>query len=298
MNQWMYAACSVGVLWVFSGCRTVDTAASGYQTTVTQGGPPIQVTASPGGVTTQQPVQVKGVGARPDAVNLAPAQTQIATASAVLEQVRVLIRPAAMGQDATQVATLLGSGLQGSLAKAGYRVVYDGPSEIVADLDVKCAPLNARGTRVVYKGDVDVAVTRSPEMNAVTRQVMTDVVARNRFDVTGSPGRGSGDALKSVADKMGAVASPWLADACVKVGGKVEVCIVTVANAWFLSPHSDYPTKFVQQVRALGGVYDCTILATDNVNRTLQARVVYDRDRFPDGLINRLYTIPELNIHR
>lgn len=296
MKRIMFVASSVGLLWAVSGCRTVDTAASGYQTTVSPGGVP--VTASPGVVMTPQPVQVQGVGARPAAVNLAPPQTQMATASAVLEQVRVLVRPVAVGAEASQLAVYLGGGLQGALAAAGYRVVYDGPSEIIANLGVTCAPLNARGTRVVYKGDADVAVTRSPEMNAVTRQVMTDVVARNRFDVTGSPGRGADDAVKSVADKMSAVISPWLANACVKVGGKMEVCIVTIANAWFLSPHSDYPTKFVQQVRALGGVYDCTILATDNVNKTLQARVVYDKDRFPDGLINRLYTIPELNIHR
>jgi hypothetical protein len=286
---------AVGAL-VLAGCRTIDTGASGYQTTVTAGGVP--VTASPGTGTTQQPVQGKGVGARPDAVNLAPANTQIATASAVLEQVRVLVQATAEGRDATQVATLLGAGVQGALAAAGYRVVYDGASEIVAHLDVTCAPLNARGTRAVYKGDVDAAVTRSPELNQLTQQKMQDLVARNRFDVTGAPGRGKGDALKSVADKMGATVSPWLADACLKVGGKMEVCIVTVANAWFLSHHSEYPTRFVREVRRLPGVYDCTILATDNVNRTLQARVVYDKDRFPDGLMNRLYTIPELNIHR
>ena len=295
MNKVTYVTFAGTLALALTGCRTVDTTASGYQTTAASGTP---VVSSPGVVATPQPVQVPGVGARPAAVDLRPAQTQTATASAVLEQVRVLVRPVAGGQDATQLATLLGNGVQGALAAAGYRVVFDGPSELVANLGVTCEPLNARGTRVVYKGDVDAAVTRSPELNAMTRQVMTDMVARNRFDVTGSPGRGAGDALKSMADKLSAVASPWLADACLKVGGKLEVCIVTIANGWFLSPHSDYPSRFVQRVRAMGGVYDCTILSTDNVNKTLQARVVYDRDRFPDGLINRLYTIDELNIHR
>jgi len=278
-----------------AGCRTVDTKASGYQTTTEAG---VAVTAPPAAAVTQQPVQVKGVGARPDAVDLRPEQTQTATASAVLEQVRVLVRQSAQGADAEQVANLLGNGVQGAMASAGYRVVYDGRAEIFADLGVTCAPLNARGTRVVYKGDADVAVTRAPELNAMSGQQMRDMVARNRFDVTGSPGRGKGDALKSVADKMGAAITPWMADACLKVGGKLEVCIVTIANAWFLSPHSDYPTRFVQRVRAMPGVYDCTILATDNVNKTMQARIVYDRDRFPDGIMNRLYTVPELNIHR
>ena len=279
----------------FVGCRTIDTRASGYQTATEAG---VAVTAPGAAVATQQPALVKGVGARPDAADLRPAQTQTATASAVLEQMRVLVRQSARGQDAEQAATLLGGGVQGALAAAGYRVVYDGRAEIIADLGVNCAPLNARGTRVVYKGDADVTVTRAPEFNAMSGQKMKDMVARNRFDVTGAPGRGKGDAIKSVADKMSAAVSPWLADACLKVGGKLEVCVVTIANAWFLSPHSDYPTRFVQRVRAMPGVYDCTILATDNVNKTMQARVVYDSDRFPDGIMNRLYTVPELNIHR
>jgi len=295
MKKMIYVSL-LGVFPMFlAGCRSVDVSASGYQTT-TAGGLPM--TASPGVSATQQPVQVPGVGARPTAVDLRPAQTQTATASAVLEQVRVRVRPVASGPDAMQVATLLGNGVQGALAAANYKVVYDGSAEIYADLGVTCEPLNARGTRIVYKGDVDVAVTRSPDFNAITRQYMQDIVARNRFDVQGTPGRGTGDALKSVSDKMTSAMSPWLADACVKVGGKTEICIVTISNAWFLSPHSEYPTLFVSRVRSIGGVYDCTILSTDNVNRTLQARVVYDRDRFPDGLINRLYSIPELNIHR
>ena len=279
----------------FVGCRTIDTRTSGYQT-VTGAGAAVTAPGVP--VMTPQPVQVKGVGARPDAVDLRPAQTQMATASAVLEQVRVLVRQASRGEDAEQVAVLLGNGVQGALAAAGYRVVFEGRADIIADLGVTSEPLNARGTRVVYKGDADVAVTRAPELNAMSGQQMKDMVARNRFDVTGSPGRGRGDALKSVADKLSATVSPWLADACLKVGGKLEVCIVTIANGWFLSPHSDYPTRFVQRVRAMPGVYDCTILATDNVNKTMQARIVYDRDQFPDGVMNRLYTVPELNIHR
>ena len=295
MNKVLFVTGAGALALALTGCRTVDTKASGYQA-MTASGTPVAATA--GLAETQRPVAVGGVGARAAAVDLRPAQTQIATASAVLEQIRVLVRPVASGQDATQVATLLGNGVQGALAAANYKVVYDGPAEIYADLGVTCAPLNARGTRVVYKGDVDVAVTRSPDFNAVTRQVMTDMVARNRFDVQGAPGRGAGDALKSVADKMAGTVAPWLADACLKVGGKTEICIVTVANAWFLSPHSEYPTLFVQRVRSLAGVYDCTILATDNVNRTLQARIVYDRERFPGGLINRLYTIEGLNIHR
>ena len=145
MNKTMLGMIGIFAALAFAGCRTVDTRASGYQTTTEAG---VSVTAPAATVATQQPVQVKAVGARPDAVDLRPAQTQTATASAVLEHVRVLVRRSAQGADAEQVAVLLGNGVQGAMAAAGYRVVYDGKAEIFADLGVTCEPLNARGTRV------------------------------------------------------------------------------------------------------------------------------------------------------
>lgn len=279
----------------FTGCRSVNLKESGYETTVGGG----SVTSSGGSVQMQQPVRVNGVGARPATVNQPPAKGQIATASSVLEKVRVLVRAKGKGDaDAEQVAVLLSNGVEGSLAAANYKIVTDGASEITANMEVNASKLNARGSRVVYKGEADATVTRSPELNKFTGRTMKDLVARNRFDVSGSPGRGKGEALKSVADKLSSVISPWLAQSCLKVGGNCEICVVTISNAWFLSPHSDYPSKFVKIVNGLDGVYGCTILTTDNVNKSLKARIVYDKNRFPDGVINRLYTIEELNIHR
>jgi 2-keto-3-deoxy-L-rhamnonate aldolase RhmA len=110
----------------------------------------------------------------------------------------VLVRQASRGEDAEQVAVLLGNGVQGALAAAGYRVVFEGRADIIADLGVTSEPLNARGTRVVYKGDADVAVTRAPELNAMSGQQMKDMVARNRFDVTGRRGAAQG-AMRSRA---------------------------------------------------------------------------------------------------
>lgn len=280
----------------FTGCRSVNLKESGYETTIGGAG----VTSSGDVVKMQSPGRVYGAGGASSTVNQPAAKGEIARASAVLEQARVLVSALGKGGDADahQVALLLGNGIEGTLAAANYKVVTDGPSEIIVSMDISSSPLNARGSRVVYKGDVDASVTRSPDFNRFSGRTMKDMIARNRFDVTSSPGRDRGEALKSVADKMTSVVAPWLADACLKVGGKFEVCVVTISNAWFLSPHSDYPSKFVARVLHIDGVYGCTILATDNVNKSLRARIVYDKDRFPDGVINRLYTIPELNIHR
>ncbi len=305
MNGTVIRVMAAGALALaLTGCRTINGKTVVYPVKDNNGK---RLDQSPGPLTVPTPVKSGGAGSeqvqqvgpgQQGVVNVPPQQPQMAIASHVLEKVRVLVRPHAAGQDGEQVATLLRNGLEGSLAAAGYKVVHDGPAEIYADLAVTCVPLNARGTRIVYKGDADVSVTRSPEFNTITHQFNLDRVARNRFDVQGLPGRGDGDALKSVADRMTVSVSPWLAEACLKVGGRAEVCELTIANAWGLSPHSDFPSRFCREVLALGGVYDCQVDATDNVNRTVRARIVYDRDRFPDGIVNRLYTVPALNTHR
>ena len=64
MKKSMCMAFAGSLALVLAGCRSVDTKASGYQTSTVSGVP---VTASPGVVATQQPVLVQGVGARPSA---------------------------------------------------------------------------------------------------------------------------------------------------------------------------------------------------------------------------------------
>lgn len=314
----MAAAVAAGML---AGCAGPKIVGAGTgQVVVGPNGVP--VTKSPGNVTLQQPVKESPapavapvpVAPTPAPVTPAPAPVapapvvnaakgseaaQIARASAVLEKMRVAIAPVEEADAAdAELSRLLVAGVQGGLAAADYRVVAGGDSEIRVGIDVSSKLANQLGTRQVFKGDADVAVMRTPYFNAITQQQLVDVDARRRFDLKGEPAKAE-DAMKALADKMAAVVAPWVAESCLKVGGKsTEICVVTIDNAWFLDSHADYPTMFVKVVKALPGVYDCTILLTDNVNRKIQARVVYDKDRYPDGLINRLYTIKELNISR
>jgi len=209
-----------------------------------------------------------------------------------------MVRTVADGKDAAQVAVLLVGGVQSALAAPRYSVVNDGLSEIVANLGITCEPATAQ-TGAGYKGGCDVSVVRSPDLVDFVAQARTDVVARDRFEVTETSGNGTEDALRRLADKMNGKVSPWLADTCEKIGGKLEILVVTLSNARYVdTTRSDYPTHFVQRLRGLGGVFDCKILAADAAKGTLQARVVYDKTRFPDGFVNRLYKLPDLNLRR
>jgi len=269
---------------VFPGYRTLAAAAS-----------PLQTAATGGKVS-----GVAGTGAADARLSpAAPARQQHAAVVSVMpEPVRVMVRTVADGKDAAQVAVLLAGGVQSALAATRYSVVIDGPAEIAANLGITCEPVTAQ-TGAGYKSGCDVSVVRSSDLVDFVAQARTDVVARGRFEVTETSDHGAEDALKSVAGKMDGKVSPWLADTCEKIGGKLEILVVTLSNARYVDTRrSDYPTHFVRRLRGLGGVFDCKILASDAAKGTMQARVVYDKTRFPDGFVNRLYKLPDLNLRR
>ena len=202
--------------------------------------------------------------------------------------------------DAYDLSGYLQSNLEGALVERGYRVVYEGSHEILVSTcgPVMCELLNSRGSKVVYRGDADVQVTRAPLYNAMNDQTMRDVVARQRFDVQGGESRDRTDGIKSVADTLGPPLSQWVAESVSSIAGKLERCEVTIQNAWSYRGEESYPSRFTATVNRMRGVYRCRILATDNAARSIRAEVIYDRDMFPDGFVNALIATRDLNLYR
>ena len=188
--------------------------------------------------------------------------------------------------------------VEGALAASGYRVVYDKPAEILVYGRLRAQRINSRGTRVAWSGMVDWEVTRAPEVNAITGQKMTDVVAKKRFDAKSGDSRSNADAQKALADRLANESVRFAKEGVQRVGGKMRCSTLTVANAWQPQDAPGYPTLFTQRVSAMPGVYSCRVVATDNAARSITAEVIFDADAYPDGFVNRLYLDPELNIVR
>lgn len=241
-----------------------------------------------------------------DAVTCAPATERAYVEGATLRPLRVLISMdggALKGSPAFQLSGYLQSHLEGDLAKRGYRVVYDRPSEVLVSTcgPVRCQFLNNRGSRVVCKGDVDVQVTREAFVNKMKDEQMKDVVARRRFDMKGRESRGQpdmSDGIKSVADGIAPELTKWTAESVTRIAGALERCEFTIRNGWNYRGEEEYPSRFVRTVNAMNGVYECRVVQTDNVSRSIRVEVIYERDMFPEGFVNSLYTIRELDLYR
>ena len=241
-----------------------------------------------------------GPAAKKNAPKPAAAPAIQGKATEIVKPLRVLVS-IDDGNDAEKPSIAkkcLQSNIEGALAKDGFRVVYTKPAEILVYTTISGKKVNARGTRVAWKAEADVEVTRAPEVNVINGQTMSDVVAKKRFDVKSGDARDNDEAQKICADRLGPDASKFAKEAVNKVGGKLKACEITIINAWQPQDAAGYPTLFAQKVAAMPGVYSCKVVATDNAARTMKAEIIYDAASYPDGLVNRLYVTPELNITR
>jgi hypothetical protein len=243
---------------------------------------------------------------RLDDVKSAPVTDRPYVEGATLRPLRVLISMDGGPREGSPEFLLSGylqSHLEGELARRGYRVVYDRPSEMLVSTcgPVTCQLLNKRGSRVVFKGDVDLQVTREAFVNKMKGEQMKDVIARRRFDMKGRESRGRPDAtdgIKSVADGIAPEMTKWAAESVTRVAGALERCEFTICNGWNYRGEEEYPSRFVRTVNAIKGVYECRVIQTDNVRRSIRVEVIYERDMFPEGFVNSLYTVRELDLYR
>lgn len=253
-----------------------------------------------------RPYRLDDVTSAPVAVKAAQPTDRPYVEGATLRPLRVLISMDGGTNEnapAFQLSGYLQSHLEGELARRGYRVVYDRPSEMLVSScgPVSCQLLNKRGSRVVFKGDVDVQVTREAFVNKMKGETMKDVIARRRFDMKGRESRGRPDAsdgIKSVADEIAPELTKWVAESVTRVAGALERCEFTVRNGWNYRGEEEYPSRFVRTINAMRGVYDCRVTHTDNVQRSIRVEVIYERDMFPEGFVNSLYTIRDLDLYR
>ena len=233
-----------------------------------------------------------------------PADPEVkAYVDGTVQPLRVLVSIDGTGDKTGNAYALSGylqSNIEGALAASGYRVVYEGDHEILVSTcgPVMCKERNRRGSRQVYYGDADVQVTRAAFHNSMTDQTMRDLVARQRFDVQGGEARTRTEAIKSVADTLGPDLARWAAQSVMKVASKLERCEVTINNAWAYRGEEDYPSRFVATVHRMRGIYQCRILSTDNVNRSIRVEIIYDKDMYPDGIVNGLIATSGLNLYR
>lgn len=271
--------------------------------------PPRQIADITSAPVVQAPVAQAVVVQTPVAQTVVPVAAPVASApvsvvrghaTATAKPLRVLVS-LDDGNDAGKPSTCkrtLQTNLEGALARAGFKVVYAKPAEVLVYGTLRASKVNERGSRVAWKGDASMEITRAPEVNSINGQVMCDVVSKERFDAKSGDARSNDEAQQQIADRLGPKVAAFAQTGVNKVGGQLKLVELLVVNAWQPQDAAGYPTFFTQKVSAMKGVYSCRIVSTDNATRTMRAEVIYDSAEYADGFLNRIYTMSELNIVR
>jgi hypothetical protein len=190
-------------------------------------------------------------------------------------------------EDAGIVAARVRAAVEGGLA-GQVTLSPDNPDIIVA-LTVTTEEFDRSGEFSLYQGEVQAVATRVFD---------NKILGRNTFTGKGKRELGADEALRSVSGVLAKDTSEWVAKTLAPaVQGLCAVDIRTQAP-WYRSKvrQAEYATRFVTEAGRLDGIVSCVLKQQDPGAGTMVFRVVYFKDRFPEGLINRLMQIKTLNL--
>ncbi|MEI6150194.1 MAG: hypothetical protein WCS01_13925, partial [bacterium] len=178
--------------------------------------------------------------------------------------------------------------LESELAKKEFRL-DNKAADLKIDLNVKIVLFDQSGEYYRYNGDIESVVTRADNAKVLGRQT---------FHAEGPRALGSQSALRGLADKLTPELDKWVLATCTAVRSELAAEDVLVQRRLpnLASGDPAYALHFTKTVDELPGVVSCTLVAQDYAARTMTFRVVYDKNAFAGGFMNRLLTIEQLGL--
>jgi hypothetical protein len=109
---------------------------------------------------------------------------------------------------------------------------------------------------------------------------------------------GQPEALDAVAGKLATDTAAQVVQACAPLKTKLAANDITVKRPFMSLRKNDpaYAEAFVARVARMEGVLACTLVDQSYEQQTMVFRIVYYRDTYPQGLLNRLALVKELQI--
>jgi len=204
-----------------------------------------------------------------------------------LSVLNVRVSAAAADKDAESVAPSVQNRVEGALAANGFAVIPSSPDVIVA-MVVESELFDKAGSYHLYKGAVSTKVSRAYDGKIIGKTEVS-VKAERKL------GRNAG--LKSLAAKLAEPTADWIGATCTPEQSGLAAHDITLKRPRMAEQSaSQYVAAFVRAAKGLDGVVHCALVKQDYASREIVFRIVYFKDKFPGGILNRLATIQELNI--
>ncbi len=200
-----------------------------------------------------------------------------------------LLNVAVAATGAAPVADMVRRKVENGLAEKQFNLDAQAP-DIQVNLAVAQTVFDRSGSYVILEGTVDASVTRVFDRQALGHRTLT---------LRGDRQLGEDNAARSLGEKLGSAASEWVLKTA--VSGVVDLAAVdiSVRRPWRPFSGSDlaaYAKLFTDRVAAIPGVKACRVVSQQNPDRTLVFRVMYFRQEIPEGILNRIGNVKDLEI--
>ena len=210
---------------------------------------------------------------------------------AVEDKVALNVMVVATGADAdsTALANRLAAALKSKLTEGGYRLADKIGADVIVELSATAREFDRSGNYLLLEGEASVKAKRATDGKLLGEQAYT---------AKGDRKLGAVAALQSLAGKFGTGPAEWTAKTVTAetAGLGVSALRVRCSGDWQEGKVPAYAEMFLAKAQAQPGMVRCIIVAHDYGQRVITFRMVYFKDKFPDGVYTRLYAIPELRL--
>lgn len=185
--------------------------------------------------------------------------------------------------------------VEGQLAAGGYKINKETPDIIVSLANTRSGEFDRTGNYIRYEGSANVGINRTWDSKRLGFE--TTAVRAKR-------GLGEAEAQRYLSSDLSSAVAGFVMRAARPEQAGLAVIDVTIRRPWLIGRedliyNSDpaYAQQFIGAVKKLNGIIYCAMVAHNYESRSMVFRIVYLADAMPEGILNRLSTLPDLKIN-
>jgi hypothetical protein len=184
------------------------------------------------------------------------------------------------------VAEAVRQTIEGQLAAGGFKINDEAP-DITVSLAVRSSEFDRTGNYIRYEGTAEVGINRTWDNKRLGFE---------NPSVRAKRGLGEDEATRNLTAELSAAAADFVIRAARPEQSGLSALDVTIHRPWLTTRDPEYAKRFISAVKRQNGVIYCAMVAHDYDTKVLTFRIVYLADAMPEGLLNRLATLRDLQI--
>ena len=195
-------------------------------------------------------------------------------------------------EEAAELAGFVQTAVEGALIGNGFTIANKKP-DVVMDLTVRQTTFDQSGNYYMLEGNVPSAKVLLPNQDSKAFATKTFPIMR------GSRELGMEKAVASLADKLAPAVGKWTAETVRPADLSMAAITVVIQRntIFYKSKDPIYVNKFAERLVKIDGIYSCELLSGEVATRLWEFRIVYDKLKFPGGVVNKVIeTCKDLDI--